>query len=36
MLGDQKRITAINNLKSINANIRNVQIYLISNIYLKR
>ena len=30
MLGDQKRITTINNLKTINTNIRNIQIYLIS------
>ena len=30
MLGDQKRITTIKNLKSINANIRNKQTYLIS------
>ena len=33
MLGDQKRITTINNLKTINTNIRNIQIYLISNRY---
>ena len=33
MLGDQKRITTINNLKSINTNIRNIQIYLISKRY---
>ena len=34
MLGDQKRITTINNLKTINTNIRNIQIYLISKRYL--
>ena len=28
MLGDQKCITTINNLKTINTNIRNIQIYL--------
>ena len=33
MLGDQKRITTINNLKTINTNIRNIQIYLISKRY---
>ena len=33
MLGDQKRITAINNLKTINTNIRNIQTYLISKRY---
>ena len=30
MLGDQKCITTINNLKTINTNIRNIQMYLIS------
>ena len=30
MLGDQKRITTIYNLKTINTNIRNIQIYLTS------
>ena len=33
MLGDQKRITTINNLNTINTNIRNIQIYLISKRY---
>ena len=33
MLGDQKRITTINNLKTINTSIRNIQIYLISKRY---
>ena len=33
MLGDQKCITTINNLKVINTNIRNIQIYLISKRY---
>ena len=33
MLGDQKRITTINNLKTINTNIRNIQRYLISKRY---
>ena len=33
MLGDQKRITTINNLKTINTNIRNIQTYLISKRY---
>ena len=33
MLGDQKRITTINNLKTINTNIGNIQIYLISKRY---
>ena len=33
MLGDQKRITTINNLKTINTNIRNIQIYLTSKRY---
>ena len=28
MLGVQKRITTINNLKTINTNIRNIQTYL--------
>ena len=32
-IGDQKRITTINNLKTINTNIRNIQIYLISKRY---
>ena len=35
MLGDEKRITTINNLKSINTNIRNIQTYLISKRYQK-
>ena len=30
MLGDQKRITTTNNLKTINTNIRNIQTYLMS------
>ena len=30
MLGDQKRITTINNLKTINTNIKIIQTYLIS------
>ena len=30
MLGDQKRITTINNLKAINTNIKIIQTYLIS------
>ena len=33
MLGDQNRITTINNLKTINTSIRNIQIYLISKRY---
>ena len=33
MLGDQKRITTINNLKTINTIIGNIQIYLISKRY---
>ena len=33
MLDDQKRITTINNLESINTNIRNIQTYLISKRY---
>ena len=33
MLGDQKCITTINNLKTINTNIRNIQMYLISKRY---
>ena len=33
MLGDQKCITTINNLKIINTNIRNIQRYLISKRY---
>ena len=33
MLGDQKRITTINNLKTINTNIGDIQIYLISKRY---
>ena len=33
MLGDQKRITAINNLKTINTNITNIETYLISKRY---
>ena len=33
MLGDQKRIATINNLKTFNTNIRNIQIYLISKRY---
>ena len=33
MLRDQKRITTINNLKTINTNIRNIQKYLISKRY---
>ena len=33
MLGDQKRITTINNLKTVNTNIRNIQRYLISKRY---
>ena len=33
MLGDQKRITTIKNLKTIKTNIRNIQIYLISKRY---
>ena len=33
MLGDQKCITTINNLKTINTNIRNIQINLISKRY---
>ena len=33
MLGDQKRITTINNLKTINTNIRIIQTYLISKRY---
>ena len=33
MLGDQKRVTTIKNLKTINTNIRNIQIYLISKRY---
>ena len=33
MLGDQKRITTINNLKTINTNIRNIQAHLISKRY---
>ena len=33
MLGDQKRITTINNLKPINTTIRNIQRYLISKRY---
>ena len=30
MLGDQKRITTVNNLKTINTNIKIIQTYLIS------
>ena len=33
MLGDQKRITTINNLKTIDTNIKNIQIYLKSKRY---
>ena len=33
MLGDQKCITTINNLKTINTSIRNIQTYLISKRY---
>ena len=33
MLGDQKHITTINNLKAINTSIRNIQRYLISKRY---
>ena len=33
ILGDQKLITRIKNLKTINTNIRNIQIYLISKRY---
>ena len=33
MLGDQKRVTTIKSLKSINTNIRNIQTYLISKRY---
>ena len=33
MLGYQKRITTIKNLKTINTNIRKIQIYLISKRY---
>ena len=33
MQGDQKRITTIYNLKTINTNIRNIQIYLTSKRY---
>ena len=33
MLGDQKRITTINNLKTINTNIRNIKTYLLSKRY---
>ena len=33
MLGDQKRITTINTLKTIKKNIRNIQTYLISKRY---
>ena len=33
MLGDQKRITKITNLKTINTNIRNIQMNLISKRY---
>ena len=33
MLGDQKCITTINNLKTIDTNIKNIQIYLKSKRY---
>ena len=33
MLGDQKRITTINNLKTINTNIKIIQTYLLSKRY---
>ena len=33
MLGDQKRITTVNNLKTIDTNIKNIQIYLKSKRY---
>ena len=33
MLGDQKRITTINNLKTIDTNIKNIQKYLTSKRY---
>ena len=35
MLSDQKRITTTDNLKTINANIRNIQAYLTSERYYK-